>query len=337
VLGWIHVNSATTTLSSLGIVVLMFMVGLELRVSELARVGVPAVVASIGGIALTIGAVLTVVVMFNFSVNSGLRAAMALAATSAGVGARVLTEMGLLRRRSARVVLAAAVLDDVIVLLALSGLLTAGTAQSIGSIVVSLVTAFGFIALVAAAGPRLAKRHGDLLSHPRLPRPPFVFALALCLGLAALAERVGLAALVGAFLAGMVLAETRERDSLEQAMQPLYEFLVPFFFVLSGAGVDVGELKGTGAALALALTGTAVAAKFVGAAFGGIGLKARERVLVGCGMIPRGEVTIAAASAALAAGEIDRSLYAALLAAVFATAVCAPILVRAAGRAVSRP
>src|SRR5207253_6589944 len=122
--------------------------------------------------------------------------------------------------------------------------------------------------------------------------------------------RAGLAALIGAFLAGMVLAETREQIPLEEGMNPIAEFLVPFFFVTAGARFDPGALSGRTLGLALAVSAAAILAKVVGCSVGAIRLGARERVLVGSGMIARGEVTLAAGATAVAAGKIGPALFA---------------------------
>jgi len=325
VLGWVHVTQATTTLSSLGVVVLLFTVGLEMRTSELARVGAPAAVASLVGVVVTVAAAALLFTAFGHGGREAVQAAVALAATSAGVAARMLADLRVLQGRAARVVLGAAVIDDVIVLVALSIAFTTGSARSGASIAVAALGAVGFIALVAAIGPRLARRHGRVLGEPTR-RSPFVLSLALCLGLAALAERVGLAALVGAFLAGMVLAETKEQYGLERSMQPLYEFLVPFFFVVSAARLDPHALARAGAGLIATLAVACIAAKVAGCGAGAFGLTMRERLLVGIGMAPRGEVTIAAAAAALAAGSISQPVFSTVLAVVFITTLVAPIL-----------
>lgn len=328
VLGLIHLNQATSTLASLGVIVLMFTAGLELRVTDLTSVGTSALSVSVTGVVLTTAGILGVASAFGLPADIGIRAGVMLAATSVGVTARVLTDLGVLRGKAARIVVGAAVIDDIVVLVAFSILLALGSSRSTGSIVATAIGAVGFVVLVAVVGPGLARRHGRLLDHPRTARSPLVFALVICLGLAVLAERVGLAALIGAFLAGMTLAETRDQIPLEGSMTPLYEFLVPFFFVLSGARVDIRALTRSGLGLTLAIVGVAIAAKLV-AGLASRGIALRERFFVGSGMIPRGEVTIAAAAAALAARSIPHDVYAAILAAVFVSAVVAPPALRA--------
>ncbi len=149
----------------------------------------------------------------------------------------------------------------------------------------------------------------------------------LCLGLAALAERVGLAALIGAFLAGMVLAETEHSEGLQRQMEPLFDFLVPFFFVVSAARVDPGALGDAGPGFLAAVLAAALLAKPAGCAAAAAGLSRRHRLVVGAGMLPRGEVTLAVAASLVAPGAAESQLYAALVAAVLlSTLLAAPLL-----------
>jgi Kef-type K+ transport system membrane component KefB len=155
-----------------------------------------------------------------------------------------------------------------------------------------------------------------------------VLALALCLGLAALAEQVGLAALVGAFVAGMVLAETREHYALERRMEPLFDFLVPFFFVVAGARMDPGALADAGAAFVSVLVVVTILAKLFGCGLGAFRTSRRERLAVALGMVPRGEVTLAVATAGLAAGQLPDPVFSALVAAVLVSTLVAPPLLK---------
>lgn len=341
-LGWIEPNSVLSALSQLGIVVLLFVAGLEMRVSDLMKVGRAASASSLAGIAAAAATGFAAAAAFGFSPKVSAVVALALSASSVGIAARAFADLGALRSRPARVVLGAAVLDDVIVLAALPLVLAAASGSGGGpdmGVWLGVVVAIVFIALVAFGGSKLVRRFRGLLDRPRMHRAPFILALGLCLGLAAAAEQLGLAALVGAFLAGMVLAETREQYQLEHRMEPLFDFLVPFFFVVSATRLDPASLTGAGAGLAVALVVVTVAAKLLGCTAGAVGIHGRERWSVGAGMVPRGEVTVAVATAALAAGAIPEKGYSALLAAVFATTLIAPLLMRAftGAAALSRP
>ena len=329
-LGWIEVNQATSVLSELGIVVLLFVAGLETRLSELLSRWRTSAAASLGGMALAGGAGFGIVVAFGYSARAGAVAAVALAASSVGIAARAFSDLGALSSPPARVVFGAAVLDDIVVLAAIPVAIGAGGGRGAGGIAVGVIGAIGFVVLVSALGTPFFRRYARLLERPQVRRSPFVVALALCLGLAALAEQVGLAALVGAFLAGMALAETTERFELDRRMEPLFDFLVPFFFVVAGARMDPGALAEAGAWFVAALVLTTVAAKLLGAGLGATGLSRRDRLVVGAGMIPRGEVTLAVATAGLAAGRVPGPVFAALVAAVLVSSLVGPATLQAA-------
>jgi Kef-type K+ transport system membrane component KefB len=168
------------------------------------------------------------------------------------------------------------------------------------------------------------------LDHPRVGRSPFVLALGLCLGLAAVAESVGLAALVGAFLAGMVLAETNERYELDRRMQPLYDFLVPFFFVLAGAAMDPSRVVSGGWGFATVLIVVTLVAKLTGCGLAAVGLSWRERLQVGSAMVPRTEVTLVVAAAGAATGVLSTQVFAVLVAAALVTTLVTPAILRLA-------
>jgi Kef-type K+ transport system membrane component KefB len=265
---------------------------------------------------------------FGYDVGPAAFAATALAASSVGVAARVFQDLGLIRTAPARIVLGAAVVDDVVVLALFPLVQGFGRGSSdVVEIVVGIAGAVSFIAFVALVGTGLSRRYAHLMALPRVRRSPFVMALVLCLGLAALAEQAGLAALVGAVLAGMILAETRERYELDRQMQPLYDLLVPFFFVVTGAGMDPSRLGSGNVGLVLVLVFATLVAKFLGASAGALGLTARVRLQVGAGMLPRTEVTLVVATAGLASGAIDADIFAVLVTAVVvSTLLSGPLL-----------
>jgi len=328
VAGLIELNDSILTLSELGIVVLLFTVGLETPLSELLSVGRAALLTSLVGILVTLGTAILVTLAFGHRLDESVLVGTALSASSVGVGARVFQDLGLITTRQARVVLGAAVVDDVVVLALYPLVQGLGKAHgSVGAILVGLSGGIGFVVLIGALGTRLARRHPGLLETTRARRSPFVLALALCLGLAALAEQVGLAALVGAFLAGMVLAETRDRYELDRRMLPLFDFLVPFFFVATAAKMDVARVLQGGLGLTLVLTVVTIAAKLAGSALGAAGLPRRERLQVGAGMIPRNEVALVVATSSLASAGITSEVFSVIVASVLvSTLVAAPVL-----------
>jgi Kef-type K+ transport system membrane component KefB len=330
VLGWIELNQATTVLADIGIVVLLFVAGLETRLSSLLSVWRPSALASVSGMLAAGGAGYGIVVAFGCPARAAAVAAVALAASSVGIAARAFSDLGMTASRPARVVFGAAVLDDVVTLVAIPVAIGVGGSRGAGGVAVAVIGALAFVVLVSALGTPFFRRYARLLERPRLHRAPFVVSLALCLGLAALAEQIGLAALIGAFLAGMALAETSERYELDRRMEPLFDFLVPFFFVLAGARMDPGALGDAGSWFVVAFVVVTIAAKFLGPSLAAVGLPFRERMIVGAGMIPRGEVTLAVATAGLTAGRIPVAVFSVLVAAVLATSLAGPPALQAA-------
>ncbi len=147
----------------------------------------------------------------------------------------------------------------------------------------------------------------------------------LMLGLAALATKVGLAPIIGAFLAGMVLAESTERHELERAARPIYEFLVPFFFVIIGTRVDPALfLDGSILGLALILSAVAIVGKLLGGGVGGIGMGLRSIGIIGTGMVPRGEVGLIVASLGLSLGVISTQLFSVVVVVSILTTLVVP-------------
>ncbi|MGH9034418.1 MAG: cation:proton antiporter, partial [Acidimicrobiia bacterium] len=227
----------------LGAVVLLFMVGLDTRLPEVRAVGTRALVVGSAGIVLPflLGAGFVGATGHSGEESAFIGAAMV--ATSVGITARVLADLGVVAEVESRIILGAAVVDDVLGLLVLAVVsgLSGGDLSSVG-IAVLAVEAIGFVVVLGLLGVHAVNAAAPRIEAALIQRGPLAVALAVCLGLAALADSVGLAAIIGAFLAGMAFAEVRPRWDLEDQVEPVYQFLVPFFFVVTGARVDLGAL-----------------------------------------------------------------------------------------------
>jgi Kef-type K+ transport system membrane component KefB len=286
-------------LAELGAIFLLFFVGLETRLSDLLRVGARAAVVAVAGVVapFLLGAGLMLALG-----HPGLEAAFvgtALVATSVGITARVLGDLGYLATLEARIILGAAVVDDILGMIALAIVAGIGENGQVAPlpIVTTAVLAVAFTGFTALVGTRMVQRFSVRLELLRIRNAPFVVAVAVCLGLAALADVIGLAAIIGAFLAGLAFAETREQYALERQTLPVYELLVPMFFVITGASVDWRVfLDGPVVGLALVVTALAILGKVVGCGLGAWGLRPRGMAIVGVGMAPRGEVGLIVAS-----------------------------------------
>lgn len=331
-LGWITPAQIATgtpldVLAEVGVVLLLFSVGLETRLEDLKQVGKAAFLVGLIGVLVPFGMGALWAHGSGFDWAKSMFVAAAFVATSAGITARVLQELGVLQRVESRVILGAAVIDDILAMLLLGVVvsLQGGESFHAGHLLVVLGEAVGFIAVIGWGGARLMRWNSRWLDAPRHAQSPLLIALALCLGLAYVSTLFGLAAIIGAFLAGMIASETRQRHALETQSQPLLALLTPFFFVITGSKIDLRELASAQALGMLAVvTLIAIVSKLIGGGLGALSLGKRGAAIVGFGMVPRGEVGVVIASLGLAAGVFNNRVYAVIVAMSLLTAMVTP-------------
>ena len=331
-LGWltpeqILPGTPVDVLAEIGVVLLLFAVGLETRLEDLKKVGKSAFLVGVLGVIIPFAAGTLWAHGEGFEWIKSLFVAAAFVATSAGITARVLQELGVLQRLESRVILGAAVIDDILAMLLLGivSSLQGGGSLNLESLLLTLGGAVGFVVLIGYGGTRVMRRRSAWLEAPISPHSALSLVLALCLGLAWLSTRFGLAAIIGAFLAGMIASETRQRDELEHQTQPLLAFITPFFFVVTGAKINLAELAGASALWMLAVvTLIAIISKLAGGFLGALSLGKRSAAIVGFGMVPRGEVGVVIASLGLAAGVFSERIYAIIVAMSLLTAIVTP-------------
>jgi Kef-type K+ transport system membrane component KefB len=313
------------SIAELGVIVLLFTVGLETRATDLLRVGPRAAAVGMLGILVPFMLGFTFMSLLDHPRLEAAFVATALVATSVGITARVLQELGVLRTREARIILGAAVIDDILGLLLLAIVSAAGEGQADATqIALIAIQAFAFVGFVAWVGTHATRRfsvHLDDLADV----VPLNLSILLMLGLAAAASIIGLAGIIGAFLAGMVLAESRERFNLEEQARPIYEFLVPVFFVYTGTKVDPSVFRDGGIVmLAVAITLIALVSKLIGAGGGMWGAGRRSMLIVGTGMAPRGEVGLIVAGIGLNQGIIPVDIFSVVVIMSIATTLVVP-------------
>lgn len=327
-LGWIAPSEPLEVLAEIGVVLLLFSVGLETRIDDMKRVGRSAFLVGVLGVIIPFALGSLWAHGSGFDWDKSLFVAAAFVATSAGITARVLQELGVLQRQESRVILGAAVIDDILAMLLL-GIVTAlqaGESVQIGKLAVIVAEAVGFVLVIGFFGTQIARRWSQRIAALQLCTA-LALALALCLGLAFASTQFGLAAIIGAFLAGMVASEIPQRDELEHQTQPLLALMTPFFFVLTGAKVELAQLASTDALVALAIvTAIALVSKLAGGFLGALALGKRSALIVGVGMMPRGEVGVVIASLGLAAGVFSARTYALIVAMSLLTSIVTPPL-----------
>ncbi len=332
VLGLVEPTETLEVFAELGVVFLLFWVGLETKASELAEVGATAALVGALGFVLPLGGGIALGAGLGESAATSIFIGAALVATSVGITSAVLIGLGGLQSRAARVILGAAVVDDILamVLLAVAAGLAAEGGVAATEIAVVVALALGFVVFFGLGGTRLLQRQPQLLQRPRFSESPLLPAVLLALGLAAFAAQIGLAAIIGAFLAGMMVAETKEQHPIEEEVAPLYAFFPPFFFVFIGIQVDLSAFIDLGTlALLGGVTLLAIATKFAGAWLGARSLGGREAAFVGVGMVPRGEVGIIVAGIGRVAGVIDDELFAVIVGMSILTTLAVPPVLRA--------
>lgn len=321
--------SSVREFAELGVLFLLFRVGLEVKPSDLVSVGKTATAVATLGVIVPLVMGYVIYRMSGASNVESLFVGAAMVATSVGITAQVLASMGLLSAISSRIILAAAVIDDVLGLIVLA--VVSSIAQGGINYVQLGITAFLSIAFTVFVFSVGAKTVGKML--PKVERKmksgdsQFTIAMILLFALAWLASQAGVAAIIGAFLAGVALAETVEHRVHDLA-QGIAELLVPFFLASIGLALDVNVLKDPATLwLAAVITVAAVVSKLIGCGLGAWPLGWPDAKRIGCGMVPRGEVGMVVAQIGGSIGVISQQAYGIVVVmAVMTTLVAPPLL-----------
>jgi len=328
-LGLAHVTLTAEVFAELGVVILLFTVGLEVRLDDLLKVGPMALAVGLIGFVLPIIAGIAIGLAMGEEALSAALIGLALAATSIGITSRVLAEMGMLDRAFARVILGAAIVDDILALLAI-GVLSGLAEGDLGvDTVLTLVAGLAFVGIGLALAPLGRRLPRKIFVWPKFADTPVVPVFILMFAGALLAQFVGLAAIIGAFVIGLFVAETPVREEVEHGFRSLLGIFAPFFFAVTGANIDMSALLQLDLLIiVLVLTLMGVLTKLIGGIVGSWRLGKWNSVVVGLGMSPRGEVGIVVAALGLSLALINQEVYAVLLAAVILTTLVAPVLLQ---------
>jgi len=333
VLNLVQPGETLDALAEIGVIFLLFTVGLETRPSDIFKVGRTATLVAVLGVAVPFVAgwgLLSLWPGHSWIEASFLGAAMV--ATSVGISARVLSGMGLISTEASRIILAAAVIDDVIGLLVLAivtGLAKGGLSYIHIGILATL--AVGFTLLVVVFGTHAVKKVRHPIRKMKIDHSLLMFAVVLCFGLAAIANLIGIAGLVGAFLAGVALSETNDEPKLHQQSRALSEFTAPFFLIAIGMKLNLAVFRDANAILlTLVVIVLAMITKLIGCGLGAARLGRRRALQVGVGMIPRGEVGIVVAQIGLAMAAVSDIIYGVVLAMAVITTLAAPPFIKLA-------
>jgi Kef-type K+ transport system membrane component KefB len=329
-------SEAISVMSEIGVIILLFEIGLESSLTELLKVGIQAAMVAVVGVAAPFaGGVLGMIYIFHAPPIAAIFAAAALTATSIGITAKVLSQIGRINTPEGQIIIGAAILDDIlglIVLAVVSGLGQTGKVD-VGGIFYLIITATAFLVgsifIGRALTPFLSKIVDNLQTRGQLIVVSLIFAFSL----AYVATAIHLEGILGSFAAGLVLAETEKREGIVTDLTPLADAIVPIFFVVVGARTDLSVLNPIdpvnreGLLIALFLVVVAVLGKVITGlvVFGKPGI---NRLAIGVGMIPRGEVGLIFVSVGASSGILPPEIQAGVVVMVIFTTFLAPPLLR---------
>ncbi len=324
-------SELTSGIAEIGVILLLFTVGQETKPSELLRVGGTATLVAVLGVVFPLAGGFFYMRWAGHSTLESMFTGVALVATSVGITARVMADMHILNTRVAGVILGAAVVDDVLgmILLAIMNSVSTGRINylSLGLIVVEAVV---FTLVIVFWGSRVVGHMKPRIDALRSRNPAFIISLLFCLGLSVAASYIGMAAIIGAFLAGLAIADHREAWGLEEKTQALNEFLVPFFFVVMGAQINLNTFLDRRIIItALGVSVIAILTKLVGCGLGSLKMGMRNALRVGVGMVPRGEVGIIVALVGLRSHIISDAVYSVVIVMTVVTTLLSPPILRA--------
>ncbi|HEY9753277.1 MAG TPA: cation:proton antiporter [Coleofasciculaceae cyanobacterium] len=329
-------SQVISVLAEMGVVILLFEIGLESDLKELLRVGPQATVVAVVGVVapFTLGTA-GLMLLFGIAAVPAIFAGAALTATSIGITAKVLAEMQRLTSREGQIIIGAAVLDDVlgIIVLAVVASLARTGAVQISNVVYLAISSAAFLIGSIWLGRLLSPYFVSLVNRLKTRGQLLLSALIVAFTLSYIAQVIQLEAILGSFTAGLILAETDQRRQLEDQVIPVADMLVPIFFVVVGARTDISVLNPLvpenreGLIMASFLIVVAIVGKLITGltVFGQPGI---NRMAIGVGMIPRGEVGLVFAAVGAASGVLSKSLTAAIIVMVILTTFLAPPVLR---------
>lgn len=331
-----HLGETITELAEFGVLLLMFIAGLDLHVSDLAKSGKVAVLAGVLGVVVPLLLGAGVGLLFQLEPLSALFIGLVLSATSVSISAQTLMELGVLRSRVGIGMLGAAVFDDVLVVLGLSifvAVTNAGSGSGLMSVVWILVRMVLYLGIASLLGAWLLPRLSVWVERLPVSRGLIAFAFSIALVYAWAAEALGsMAAITGAFLAGLLLSNSQVKDRIEEGIATIaYAVFVPIFFVNVGLQANARDLSSQAIWLFVVMIVVAVVGKVIGSGVGALfaGFRRLEALQLGVGMMSRGEVGLIVASTGILEGLITQETFAAIVGVVIITTLLTPPSLRA--------
>jgi Kef-type K+ transport system membrane component KefB len=323
-------SDAIRDVAEVGAIFLLFTVGLETQPKDLLSVGRTSLYVALAGITVPFVCGFGYMMLRDHSPAEATFVAAAMVATSVGITARVLGDMRMLHARAARIILGAAVFDDILgmVLLGVVAGLAAPTGIKWAPVVVTALEAVAFALIMIFYAPRVVRRMEPGLGRMSTPDAPLIISLAICLGLSYAAVKIGMAAIIGAFFAGLAFAEYSPQWNLRPRVLAINEFLAPFFFFNMGAQLNIGVFDRKLIISAIIISVLAFLSKLVGCGLPVLRFGWKMAAKVGMGMVPRGEVGLIVALVGLQHKTISESAYALVIFMTGATTLVAPPILK---------
>jgi Kef-type K+ transport system membrane component KefB len=329
-LGWITPTDIIHSVAEIGAIFLLFSAGLETSPSDLIRVGRQSLLVAVAGV------VVPFVLGFSYMLARGDKpteavfVGAAMVATSVAITARVLGDVHVLSTRTARIILGAAVFDDILgmVLLAVVASLASGGHLEWLHLSILSAEAVAFALFMIFVAPRIVRRIRPRVDRLSNQNAPLILTLAICLFLSWLSVKIGMAAIIGAFFAGLMFADYAPEWNLLPRVSGITEFLAPFFFFAIGARLDLQLLRGNVLVAAAAVSLLAIISKVIGCGLPLLGEGWPTVFRVGVGMMPRGEVALIVALVGLQSKIVTQSTYAIVVFMTAVTTLIAPPLLR---------
>lgn len=329
VLGVINNTEVLSEISQIGVILLMFIAGLETDMKDLKKSGKISTYVGLGGIAVPLAAGFASGLMMGLDSLSSVFLGLLLSATSVSISVQTLREMGKMNSREGTAILGAAVIDDIVVVLILAFVL--GFAGGDVSLSTLIVKKAGFFVGALFVGWKAVPWMMDKFTPLRVTEARLSIALVLAFLFAYTAELAGIAAIIGAYIAGVAIARTKHGEAVVHKVEPLaYSIFVPVFFTSIGVMTEVVGLGPSEWLLALALSFAAVFSKWTGAGLGAkwAGFDLRSSAIVGAGMVSRGEVALIIAAIGMESKLLSPSLFAVIVIVVLITTVITPPLLK---------
>ena len=334
VLGWVEPNELLRSLADIGVMFLLFRVGLEVKPAELLKLGGTATIVAACGVIVPFFMGWGILAAWAYPRLESIFVGAAMVATSVGITAQVLSAQGLLQQRASQIILAAAVIDDVLGLLVLAivSSMARGNVNFL-EIALTMALAIGFVIVIALWGNQaMGKVVPKVQESMQVAEAEFALAMILLFALSVMAVYVGVAAIVGAFFAGMALAG-KVGQRVMDLTHGATELLVPFFLAGIGLHIDLSTFRSSSLIwLTVVILIAACASKFIGCGLSSYHLGKTDAIRIGVGMIPRGEVGMVVAQIGLTLGVISKDVYGVVVFMAVATTIVAPPLLKMAFR-----